>query len=270
MRASLWSLMLSYYDKTLCIPATFDYVVEDDHRKMESLYILGYDKMPAEIISSTLFDTPVYAANVYEMEEDCVLEFVSAMTGDLDTTVTASIYMLDDKSEGPTDGVLLDSVTETFRFAGYHRLELNDNLLIPDGTRIGIAVLESVPGENGIKYSLINTSSLNKKGVEEYNLIHENENRAIPRYAKGIVNRGESFVSFGSDGWTDWSDVITRIENMGSNQYMAYDNLPIKAYVYPLSEVEKVHDLSESIRTVGGKAAICPEDGYTLLDITGK
>lgn len=36
-----------------------------------------------------------------------------------------------------------------------------------------------------------------------------------------------------------------------------------------LAEVEKVHDLSDKVPAVGGEAAICPEDGYMLLDVTG-
>lgn len=54
------------------------------------------------------------------------------------------------------------------------------------------------------------------------------------------------------------------------NKYMAYDNLPIKAYLYPLEEIETIHDLSNKVPAVGGKAAVCPEDGYTLLEITGE
>ena len=131
-------------------------------------------------------------------------------------------------------------------------------------------ILENVPVENGNKYALINNMSLNKEGAGEFNRIHEDNNNKVMRYAKGIVNPGESFVRFADREWTDWSDAIKYIGNIGSNKYMAYDNLPIKAYVYPIEEVEKVHDLSTRIDTVGGTAAVCPEDGYTLLDITGK
>lgn len=262
--------MLSYYDMSLVAPGTFEYVVSEEHRKLDNLIICGYDKMPAEIISSTLFDTPVYGANIFEMEEDCVLEFVSAMTGDLNTTVTASVYLLDKDAVVPTNGVLVSIVTETFTFAGYHRLKLDDNLKLPKGTRIGIVVEESVPVEGGNKYALINNSSLSEKGVEEYNRLHEEDRPPIKRYAKGIVNPGESFVSFELGKWTDWSDAVAHFGSKGLNAFMAYDNLPIKAYVYPLDQVEKVHDLSNRIPTVGGTAAICPEDGYTLLDISGE
>lgn len=259
--------MLSYYDMTLCGIETFDYVIQEDNKLMDTVMIMGYDKMPAEIVSSTLFSAPVYAANVFNMDDDFVLEYVSAMTGDLDTTVTASIYLLNENAEDPTDGVLLDCITEKFRFAGYHRMKLNDSLLLPKGTRISVVILENVPVENGNKYALINSSSLNEKGAEEFNSLNKDSDRTVMRYAKGVVNPGESFVSFEFGKWTDWSEAIDHFGKMGSNKYMAYDNLPIKAYVYPLEQVEKVHDLSKKVRTVGGEAAVCPEDGYTLLDI---
>ena len=259
--------LLSYYDKNLCAIETFEYVVDEALEKMDYLMILQHDYMPSEITSSTLFDKPVYAANIFDVEEDSVLQFVSAMTGDLDTTVTASVYLLDEGASVPTDGRLLDSVTETFRFAGYHRMELNGSLLLPEGSRIGIVVLERVPGEEGVRYALVNNSSISEEGAEAYNKIHEEEGFSAARYAKGIVNRGESFISFDADRWIDWKDAVASVGKNGANVYMAYDNLPIKAYVYPLSRVEQVHDLSNRIRIAGGEAAICPEDGYLLLDV---
>ena len=39
------------------------------------------------------------------------------------------------------------------------------------------------------------------------------------------------------------------------------------ALAYLGRELEKAHNLSERIPTSGGEAAICPEDGYLLLDI---
>ncbi len=65
----------------------------------------------------------------------------------------------------------------------------------------------------------------------------------------------------------DWADAIAVFGSGGSGEGVAYDNLPVKAYIYPLTEVEKVHSLSERIPTNGGEAAICPEDGYLLLDV---
>lgn len=119
------------------------------------------------------------AANVFTVEADSVLQYVSAMTGDLDTAVTASVYLLNEDATLPDDGVLLDSVTETFRYAGYHRLDLN--------------------------------------GAEDHNSSAGQYAPKVSRYAKGIVNPGESFVSFESGKWTDWADAIAAFGNTGCN-----------------------------------------------------
>jgi len=260
--------MISYYDMSLNGVCSFEYVVEEGNLEMESLSILAYDNMPAEIISSTLFSSPVYAANVFTVEEDSALQYVSAMTGDMNTKVTASVYLISEDSAYPTDGKLLACSTETFRFAGYHRLELNGSLLLPAGSRIGVVILESVPVSGGFKYALVNTGSLNLKGAGEHNANKGKYGITVHRYAKGIVNTGESFVSLESGKWMDWADAIAVFGSSGSSEGIAYDNLPVKAYIYPLTEVERVHNLSERIPTNGGEAAICPEDGYLLLDIT--
>ena len=54
---------------------------------------------------------------------------------------------------------------------------------------------------------------------------------------------------------------------MGSNACVAFDSLPVKAYIYPWDQVPRAHDLSERIPVAGGEAAVCPEDGYLLLDV---
>jgi hypothetical protein len=101
--------------------------------------------------------------------------------------------------------------------------------------------------------------------VKAFNELNEGNGHSIKRYAKGIVNAGESFVSFEPGVWTDWSDAIAYIGEIGSNVNVAYDNLPVKAYIYPWSEIEQIHDLSDRIPAIGGDAAVCPEDGYTLI-----
>ncbi len=257
--------MLSYYDMSLYGVCSFEYVISRDTEE-GYLSILGYDNMPAEIISSTLFETPVYAANVYQITEDTVLQYVSALTGDLDAAVTASVYLLNDQAASPTDGLLLGTVTQTFRFAGYHRMNLSGNLLLHPGARISIVVLENVPVKDGTKYALVQTGSLNRTGAETYNAIHKEDGRELFRYAKGVMNPGESFVSFEPGEWTDWSEAAAVFGARGTNVNMAYDNLPVKAYVYPWEQIRKLHDFSERIPAAGGEASICPEDGYLLLD----
>ena len=64
--------------------------------------------------SCLLSDTPVYAANVFAAEGDCVLEYVSALTGDHNADVTVNVYLLKLGATSPTDGVLVDSTSESF------------------------------------------------------------------------------------------------------------------------------------------------------------
>ena len=259
--------LISYYDMSLNGICTFEYIIEQNGPDLNTMEILAHDHMPAEDIHSTLFPGPVSAASVFTVEADSVLRYVSAMTGDLDATVTASVFLLDGDAADPEDGTLLGSYTETFRYAGYHRLTLDGGLLLPAGARIGVVILETVTADSGVRYALVNTSGLNEKGAAEHNAVAGRNDPRVSRYARGIINPGESFVSFESGNWTDWSEAVAAFGSMGSNACMAYDNLPVKAYIYPLAEVEKAHRLTEWIPTGGGQAAICPEDGYLLLDI---
>ena len=99
---------LSYYDKTVTYPQTFEYVKPED-KEPQSLEIMEHDFMPSEFVSAIYYTDPVYTAGIFEMETDSVLQYVSAMTGDLNTEVTASVYLLNEGAKGPTDGVLMET-----------------------------------------------------------------------------------------------------------------------------------------------------------------
>ena len=257
---------LSYYDQNLSGVCSFEFVVEEENREMNSLSLLEYDNMPVEINSSTLFDQPVYAGNVFTVEENSVLQYVSVMTGDLNTSVTVSVYLLDDDAVQPADGKLLVSATEVFSFAGYHRLELEEKVSLPEGARIGLVVLERVPVAEGTEYALTNTGSLGEKAPEAFAERHPESSNNLQRFCKAVVNPGESFVKFGDGSWIDWTDAVSSFAEDGDCAYVAYDNLPIKAYLYPVDEVLRTHRFGEKIRSVAGEAAICPDCGYTLID----
>lgn len=59
---------------------------------------------------------------------------------------------------------------------------------------------------------------------------------------------------------------MTRLGSLEGCDLIAYDNLPIKGYSYPLAEVEEIHDLSRKVQTVNGEVAICPDCGYVLTE----
>ena len=93
---------------------------------------------------------------------------------------------------------------------------------------------------------------------------------ALLRYCTGVVNPGENFVSFVDGRWIDWSEEVNKLSGLEGCDFIAYDNLPIKGYSYPLSEVEEIHDLSRKVKTVNGETAICPACGYVLTEFDGE
>ena len=256
---------LSYYDMNLATPQTYSYVISPEMEKLEYMTILQYDYMPCEGINSLLFDTPVYSANIFKVFDDCVLQYVSTMTGNMNTLTTVSVYLLDEDAENPSDGILLQAVTQECTYAGYHRITLPQNIALDSGARISVVTLNRAPTEDGTRYALVNTYALSKQGVEDYNRLGGDDVVPIDRYTVGVVNPGESFVSFDADRWMDWSSVLGSFADNEGCARLAYDNLPIKAYTYPLDQIIDSHRFDIWPRTAGAGAAICTDCGYMLL-----
>ena len=255
---------LSYYDQSIGDVQTFEYITDADNMMLDSLDILEYDFMPAESMHSTLFEKPVYTANVFKVQGDSTLQYLSTMTGDLNASVTAYVYLLNEGYTSPTDGKLLDSVTKTFDYAGYHRMELDSSLLLSDGTYFSVVILNRVPVSGKNKYAFVNNLNEGDIPQELFEEMGEEPNR--DQYCIGIVNPGESFVSFEDGIWIDWSEITSMISDTMDEEFTAFDNLPIKAYTYPYDKIREIHDLSYWVPAVGGLAAVCPDDGYMLLD----
>lgn len=225
--------LISYYDLSLCDFATLEYLM-DDGAGYDYLMYLGYDYMNSALYLPALFDEPVYAANVFETDEDGIINSVSVLTGDIDTEVTVYIYLLDEDATEPTQGKLLLTADESFRFAGYHRFPVNKTF-VPEGSTVSIVVKETVHNDDGTKYAFICNGNLNEEGAIAYNKFHEDEGTFAGVYAKGVINPGESFIRFESGNWMDWYDVIRYVKKQknGKFKYMEYDNNPIKIFLYP-------------------------------------
>ena len=68
------------------------------------------------------------------------------------------------------------------------------------------------------------------------------------------------------DTWIDWNYAVSFFSAYLDFNNTAFDNLPIKGYVYPLDQIMKIHQLSDWQSAVGGEAAFCPDDGYMVLN----
>ena len=232
---------LSYYDQNIFIPQTYEFFTPEEIGMTEEKNstetattikecILENDFMPAENYNATLFNMPVYAANIFTVEEDMDLNSVSALTGDLNADVTVDIYRLKDGFKDPTDGEKVTSVTETFTFAGYHRMMLNERIHFDKDEKLAIVVKESVMTDQGEKFAIVNTSALGAKGITFYRQRHNGSDEEVTKYCRGIVNHGESFVAYEDGEWLDWADEVKSFRDSVYGECVSYDNLPIKGY----------------------------------------
>ena len=249
---------LSYYDCNIDVPQSYEFFTneelngtgeeeeptdgentaengdnetsEEKEMTLINQCILENDFMPAEMYNSTLFNKPVYAANIFTVDEDMDMDSVSALTGDLNAEVTVDVYRLKDNYKDPTDGEKVSSVTETFTFAGYHRMLLDEKLHFDKGEKLAIVVKESVMTEQGEKFAFVNTSALGAKGITYFRYRHNGSDENVTKYNRGIVNPGESFAAYEDGEWHDWADEVASFRDSALGECVSYDNLPIKGY----------------------------------------
>ena len=254
---------LSYYDQAIGEVQSFEFYINEETENVGYIWILQHDYLPAFRMHSTLFEHPVYAANLFDIYEDSMLQYVSVMTGDLNTSVTANVYLLNENAKSPVDGKLLDSTTASFPYAGYHRMPLSNNLLLAEGSRISIVILNRVPTDEGNKYAITNSTNAARCEPEVFEKRYGVPMRS---YSIGIVNPGESFIRL-RDRWIDWSDAVNLFSKYPEAEFTSFDNMPIKAYVYSMNEIMKIHNLSDWENAAGGSASFCPDDGYMVLSV---
>ncbi len=253
---------LSYYDQTLRLPETFDFLLTDDPQTSQ-VDIMGYDFMQADRISSVHMDESCGIANIFTMESDNVLSDISILTANLNTEVTVAIYLLNEDATSPTDGTMLEIITDTFMYSGYHRIPLNYHYAVPEGSRISIVQEQRSETTKGTIYTIPYTSGTNETYM---NLTNEFEADFITYWFEGKIGEGESFVCV--DGkWYDWADIIAELQ-AGDNltSLLSYDNLNMKLYAYTLGEVESLHTLQEPRSFNGATIQICTECGYTIIE----
>ena len=87
--------------------------------------------------------------------------------------------------------------------------------------------------DEGEKFALVNTTAIGPNGVTQYRMFHKEECLDLSKYNYGIVNEGESFVSYEDGEWHDWAEEIASFKEDEFLSAVAFDNFPIKAYGFP-------------------------------------
>ena len=220
---------LSYYDLSAC---AFEYFDFDTTRIEEALSGSGYRFMealydylaPAGYITNVSTDT-IYESNIFLVEEDVVLQYLSCATGQADTDVTYYVYQLNDDYTDPTDGKLLTTLTEHYKCAGYHKSLVEDEVLLDVNTYISVVIEEQTAAGD----VLIDGYASSKECIDL--LAANGSDTSEMYYGLAVCNEGESFLYFGG-AWIDWSDFKEALEAYVENM-ITVDNPPIRIYCYP-------------------------------------
>ncbi|MBR6101432.1 MAG: hypothetical protein IKP95_03315 [Ruminococcus sp.] len=240
---------LSYYDRSLDGPESFNFYTDNYLTEREFLSIDQHDLMPTSGINGIKYNVPVVMANVFDVECDEVLRAVSTETCQPNTTVSYEIYRLNKDHKSPIDGESVASFEDVYQYPGYHRTDLPEGVELKKGDCYAILVCQQV--EDGYIVEIKRGS--NRKAVEE-DLKNEPEYIEMMKsfgakalsYSVGVINRGESFVCVFEDDnedleWTDWVDQVELYKATAfaeNGEYLSFDNLPIKGYADPILDDE--------------------------------
>ena len=233
---------LSYYDKTICVPETF---VFDTNKGTSSYYLDEHNYMPVrDPLAAVSPDDNVKSANLFIPEGCEVLNAVSFETRDPNTKVTCEIYLLSDNAATPEDGLLLERIEETYKYGGFHKVNLNTPYLLQKKQPYSIVITQQL--ENGY-YSIPVSVGV---GNSTY----------AKMYQKGVINDQESMV-YADGKWLDYADkevqytLISKEETEEKNY--VFDNFPIKGY-------SSIQENDINIRLSGGttEGKIVMTEGY--------
>ena len=204
---------LSYYDTTITAPEALDFEKTDED---VTVITDQHDLMPISEIHAANVKDIVRTANVFKAGVCEELQQVSCQTSYPDTEVTFDVYLLQEGFNTPVDGKLMDSVTKSFDYGGFHKVELEHPFTVMKGQSYAIVVTQKTP-EGNYAVNVQMTSEADDK-----------EPGGI-----GIINKENSFLMMGGT-WEDLSSKSLQaslLEKASEDpEGMAIDNFPIKGF----------------------------------------
>jgi len=205
---------LSYYDKSMDTPEALDFDAGTDESPRR---IDQYDFMPILDPYAASVGSTVCTANVFRPDVCEEVSQVSFETCYPNTEATVKVYLLPEEFKNPADGVLMHSETKTYRYGGYHRIDLDRPFIVMKEQPYAIVVTQKTA--NG-KYAVNVQAGMNTGDAKNPSLV-------------GIVRKGESFLMM--DGkWQDYSSKKLQKTLMGKAtddfDGLVADNFPIKGY----------------------------------------
>ncbi len=254
---------LSYYDQSITKPETLDFDVDSESRDAGYYIIDSHSYLPAEVIDNELCDDQTRMANIFTAGEDQIVRSLATQTGSANTSVDAQVYLLNDDATDPTDGKLVACASQSFEYAGIHRIELTSGVTVKEGQRYSVVMTQR--DSSGL-YQIVIDEGRTREGLDYFN---EKGGSSDTVYSNAVVNRGESML-FSDGEWADWVDEIESVKDGAakalSEKYGAsdkydlrnvytFDNFMIKAYADPYT-APAFSDVDESDWFAGAVAKV--------------
>ena len=257
---------LSYYDQSIIVPESFEFKLIPEDQETATIDLMCYDFMQATMIGSVQMKENTGMANIFDVTEDKIVSDVSVMTADVNTDVTVSVYLLNEGAASPTDGVMLDTVTSTILYGGYHRIALNQNFEVPAGSRLSVVQTQRVANGDETVYAVPYTSSPNQEYLQLQNQLETNADYQLTTWQEGAIGEGESFVKLDGE-WEDWATLVSELKSTDEmSGYVSFDNLNMKVYSYDPNEVKALHQFGAPVSFNGVTAEVCDDCGYTIVE----
>lgn len=257
---------LSFYDQTISIPESFDFVTSYKAGSPTKVSMVGMDYMVTGSYPTVRSEEAISYGNVFTMDPGLdVLRYISVLCGTGDAEITADVYLMNENAVVPSDGILLDRVVTDLRYGGYYRIPLSHEFHIPEGSRIGVVVTQRSANGEDVQYSLPYTIATTQAYMDIYNQLMPSETMMSKKYNVAHIGQGESWV-YQNGQWYDWADVIADLSNANEKaQYVTYDNLGIKLYAYSMEELETLHNFDETVSYHGAEMKICSDCSYSIV-----
>ena len=191
---------LSYYDMTISTPTVFLFDEVEGSGAYSYDYNYQYDFLgtaSAAQIKPNAFGDESQFANVFTAGSHEKLAAVSVVSVNPNSEVSYQVYKLNDGATSPTDGTLVAEGERTIEFAGYHTIELDEQIDLQAGEKF--SVVETVEGRNG-RYVPLEVASRDIADPDE------SASGTRMSYQEAKVSAGQSYIS--EDNGDTWIDTV--------------------------------------------------------------
>ena len=207
---------LSYYDQSFSTIESFDFTDEIAPEVIDQ-----YDYCPILGQYAEEQATETKMANVFKATYSEYLTAISCQTSAQNATIHYDVYLLPTNFSNPEDGLKVASGDNTYEYGGFHRVELEESVLI----------------QKYQYYSIVITIKQGDKYIMNMPIAQYIKNKMNQ---KAIMNDNESFYYV--DGkWADYkpyadakAEVFTQgyRQIFGNDAVITLDNFPIKGYTW--------------------------------------